>query len=257
LTVTIVTVADRSYRRYLIVLLRSLVRAHPQRNVDVAVLTRCAHRRCLSELWPRGTSNVQVDIIDVDHLLPQSIELNYLRLVLAEALPNARGRLLYLDADTLVRVDLAALLATDIGEKTVGAAPDYLGYCRSGVSNWHEMGLGPDDLYFNSGVLLIDVDRWRSKDIGRRALEICLANRSHLLALGQHPQHDQYGLNVVLHDDWHVLSSRWNWGAELISGPGRIIHYLGNGKPHSDKCTSEHARWFHDLSVGPGGGKCT
>jgi lipopolysaccharide biosynthesis glycosyltransferase len=175
----------------------------------------------------------------VDELPPA-----YFRLLLAEVLPAPAGRAIYLDADTVVRHDLGDLWRRDLGRATAGGAVDHLPRCRDAVANWRALGLDGDAAYYNTGVLLVDLDAWRSEDVGARAFAVCRDNAQHLFVAGEFAQNDQYGLNVVLQGRWHTVSSLWNWGSERVECAARIVHYLGNGKPYDPRCRPRFRRLF-------------
>ncbi|EKM59540.1 glycosyltransferase family 8 protein [Phanerochaete carnosa HHB-10118-sp] len=102
-------------------------------------------------------------------------------------------RVLYLDADVLVRADLRALWNTDLGGKPIGATADV----------GHPMGhadveRGP---YFNAGVLLLDLAKVRA--VLRELFDACRQRKDSL-------HRDQDALNVVFRDEWHPLDLKWN-----------------------------------------------
>ncbi|KAI9063493.1 glycosyltransferase family 8 protein [Trametes sanguinea] len=102
-------------------------------------------------------------------------------------------RVLYLDADVLVRADLKELWDTDLQGKPIAAAAD-VGYPlgHNGVKP------GP---YFNAGVLLIDLAAVRSEF---KSLSI-LAN-----AMSSSKLKDQDVLNVHIAGNWLALDLVWN-----------------------------------------------
>lgn len=84
------------------------------------------------------------------------------RLLAADVLPQDVSRLIYLDADTIVNLDIAALWEEETGENGLAAArevtvtrdlpaPQYL--CEAGIVQAGR--------YFNSGVLLLDLALYR------------------------------------------------------------------------------------------------
>lgn len=171
---------------------------------------------------------------------------HYFRCLMGTVLPATLRRCVYLDGDTLVRGDLGELWATDLRGATVGAALDYfLPRTGDAIAPWQELGLDPDAEYFNSGVMVIDLDAWRAADVGKRVLDICVRHREHLLAQGKWPQHDQFGLNAVLHRSWHRISQNWNYLAEMEPHEPQVVHYCGGGKPDSPTCRPEFSAWFH------------
>lgn len=172
---------------------------------------------------------------------------HYFRCLVGSLLPASERRCLYLDGDTIVRRDLAPLWTTDLDGHAAGAALDYfLARCGDAIAPWRELGLDPDGLHFNSGVMLIDLDIWRDKNIGVQALQTCLDNPDHLLAQGKWPQYDQFGLNVVLHRDWLRLDQTWNYLSEMADASPAVVHYCGGGKPRSPTCQPRFATWFDE-----------
>ncbi len=156
----------------------------------------------------------------------------YLRLAIAEYLPAVVERAIYLDADMLVCRDLGLLWDEPQGDALTLAVQDYaapyLDASRSlanyadahpflaathPVANFRELGLAEDAEYFNGGLLVIDVKRWRQERLVNEFLQ-CLSNhRDHVLWW------DQYALNVVLAGRWRGLDLRWNQGAHLFRYP--------------------------------------
>jgi len=67
-------------------------------------------------------------------------------------------RLLYLDCDTIVMGDVSSLFDVDLGDSYLGAVLDR-------ISNILSVDLGSSDGYFNSGVLLINLKKWREDDL--------------------------------------------------------------------------------------------
>ena len=86
----------------------------------------------------------------------------------------------------------------------------------------------PDDPYFNSGVLVLDLEEWRTEQHGKRVMDFIRANGAHC------PWLDQDALNAVFRGRWKPLGSRWNqYPAEVVETESSgIIHYVGaDGKP--------------------------
>ena len=102
-------------------------------------------------------------------------------------------RVIYLDADVLVRKDLRELWNTDLRGHSLAAAPDV--GCPMGHS-----GL-PNGEYFNAGVLLVDLARARSTF---QKLEARCREMAHSKF------REQDALNVHFKLDWVSLSLAWN-----------------------------------------------
>ena len=105
--------------------------------------------------------------------------------------------------------------------------------------------LPPAALYFNAGVLLMNVRRWRSERVVERAIEF-LQKHGDTISWA-----DQDALNVILCGNWGQLDPSWNvqlitvgrYGESRYDNPARlrrqralladpgILHYAGPHKP--------------------------
>ncbi|MBL1230598.1 glycosyltransferase family 8 protein [Enterococcus sp. BWB1-3] len=155
-------------------------------------------------------------------------------------------RILYLDCDMIAVDDLSYLWEIDLKDYPLAAVED------AGFHNrFEKMGISTDsDLYFNSGLMLINVQSWLEKDITRQVLKY----------IQYHPEklrfHDQDALNAILHDQWLPLHPSWNAQSYIINQEKKhptiegerqyeetrkhphIIHYSGHVKPWHDEFTS-------------------
>jgi len=160
-------------------------------------------------------------------------------LLLAEILPRDLERVLFLDADMLVLDDLANLWQTPLDDHVLAAAPDAaIPLCSAprGVKRCEALGIPPAAPYFNGGVLLVHLARWREREVTRRVRLYFETTREPIDFLHQE------ALNAVLWADWKQLDPRWNLLASLAGRrygrsasdawrrPG-IVHFAGRMKP--------------------------
>lgn len=122
------------------------------------------------------------------------------RLYIAEYLPQDVQRVLYLDCDILVRGPLDWLYEVDMEDRYVVAGAEE---CLS-EQNKINIGITGQDIYVNSGVLLIDLERWRSLGIGRKSMEYIRENSQHLQFI------DQDTINAVLKDRIKIVPLKYN-----------------------------------------------
>jgi len=122
----------------------------------------------------------------------------YFRLFFPLIIPATIERLLYLDTDTIVLNDLSEFFDLDLENYPVGAVYDNY------VKTQPLIGLEKEGEYFNSGVLLVDTQKWREQKISERTFDY----------IKQFPERirfvDQCGLNAVLKDNWKKLENRFN-----------------------------------------------
>ncbi|MDZ7758969.1 MAG: glycosyltransferase family 8 protein [Desulfovermiculus sp.] len=176
----------------------------------------------------------------------------YYRLSIPELFDEKVTKVIYLDCDLIVQGDIAELWNHPLDGKHIAAVQD--------LSNSTHLASGlPQNKYFNSGVMLIDLELWRRDDIAQKVRRFKM----------EHPEriqtNDQCALNGVLYDSWSRLPLRWNQQAGIYR-PGRgrlrafsqeeieegiwnpgIIHYIGS-KPWNYPCfhplTAEYYRYL-------------
>ena len=168
----------------------------------------------------------------------------YARLFLPTLLPSEQ-RVLYLDIDVLVMRDLGELLHARLGGALLGAV--YEGLYTKFSAHWRRIGVPEGYGYFNSGVLLMDLEAMRAEQT-EAALQSYLSTHASLLMFP-----DQDVFNAVLYHRVLALHPRWNWNAhqtrfllrkrKLIwgnmgplaaqeaAGWPAIIHFPGKNKP--------------------------
>ena len=112
------------------------------------------------------------------------------------------------------------------------------------------IGLQLHSKYFNSGVVIMDLEQWRKHGYAKQVIE--------LAAAGNLPHHDQDSLNKVFMGNWMALPLKWNvippvfnlFSKILLNGDLRknaivarkdkaILHFAGRYKP-----------WEFDLHMG-------
>jgi lipopolysaccharide biosynthesis glycosyltransferase len=161
----------------------------------------------------------------------------YLRLMLPAAMPQHIKRTVYIDADVLCLGDLADLWDADIGEAPIGAVRDP--FVPSIKSHGGLPGAGPEISAtapcFNSGVLLMNLRRWRDLQVTEKCFQYLADNREEVRYL------DQDALNYTTSGEWYELDPKWNymrtWRIEpTYRGVGRgeeirIMHFTGPYKP--------------------------
>jgi lipopolysaccharide biosynthesis glycosyltransferase len=131
----------------------------------------------------------------------------YLRLTIEHVIPEKYSRAIYLDSDLLVETDLNDLWNSEMGDYTLLAVQDFLVpnvASPGGLLRFRELGFDPEAPYFNAGVLVLNLTRWRQEKIAERVFEYLL-NHQNSLTLG-----DQEGLNAVLANSWRKLKPNWN-----------------------------------------------
>jgi lipopolysaccharide biosynthesis glycosyltransferase len=133
---------------------------------------------------------------------------NWYRAFLPDLLPES-PRVLYLDCDVVALDDVATLVTMDLDGCAI-AAVDNISLGQA--DNLERTGLTEREGYFNCGVLLLDLDRWRQDDVGAAVV-------AEGRARPDAPFPDQDALNVVLAQRRYHLHPRWNCSNSLVYLP--------------------------------------
>lgn len=110
-----------------------------------------------------------------------------MKLFFADYLHDDIDRLLYIDSDTIICGDISSLIFLEMDNKPIAMALDSLG-----ARHKRKIGLAKDEDYFNGGIILYDVRKWRQDKWSEKILEHIQNVRSQYMAP------DQDILNIVL-----------------------------------------------------------
>lgn len=154
----------------------------------------------------------------------------YARLLFDKLLPPEVDRLIYLDSDMMVLAPIEKLWTTELGGKSLGAVPERWGaFIATGRDFRNNRDLfDPADPYFNAGLLLIDMERWRAAKVADRIVEFTEKG------IMDRIYYDQDFLNILFRNDYHPLDSKWNVIGPDFAHEGLEVynlHYVGRAKP--------------------------
>ena len=149
-------------------------------------------------------------------------------------------KLLYLDVDIIVNKPINELYDIDLKNHYVAAVEDVWTskeYCN-------KLGMDSDAKYFNSGVLLVNLKKWKEENLFNKFIEY-QKNSTFLLEA-----HDQDILNAIFNGNWKRLPLKFNQygknpdleckkflnfftSEEILEAQKDpiIIHYIGGRKP--------------------------
>ncbi|MFC6177528.1 glycosyltransferase family 8 protein [Companilactobacillus huachuanensis] len=170
-----------------------------------------------AKLAKMSQSNVKVSLVSMDDNLSQLMGNEhtklrgdyftytiYFRLFIAEMFPKL-NKGIYLDADTVVNCDIAEFYELDLAGNLLAAAPDTFAADNTESVEYVEKALGiPIRQYFNSGVLLMDLERFREVKFADRFLNFLNTYQLDVLAA------DQDYLNLMTLGKVLILGRTWN-----------------------------------------------
>jgi len=209
--------ADNAYAKQLAVALRSLSDAAGTTEYEAFVLQSGFDEDLRARVETSCDANVAITWVDVPDDLVVGVQLarglppaTVFRIVATEVLPPELSRVVYLDCDVLVRHPPDALWSVDLGDAPVAAVRDaYLSVVCMDVP-WRRWGIDPSAPYYNAGLLVMELDLWRSLDIAARGIALLREVRL--------PFSDQSALNIVFANKWRSLSPKWNVQTHHLAG---------------------------------------
>jgi len=256
----LVLACDGGYSMQLATTLRSILEvSRSSWPLEIYILSNGfpeSTKRRIVESQPAGACSIKWKTVDLAQFarfstLPHISSIAYARLLIPSVLPARVSRALYLDADILVLADLAPLCQLDLQGAVAGAVVDERVTTHLNLGNRELNGspLPSVRKYFNDGVLLIDVAKWRSERIPEKAMEYLEGCPDTMFG-------DQDALNFACDGHWKNLDSRWNFYqidlakplADMIpSERPSIIHFQGWQKPWDAGSLNPNARFYDEF----------
>lgn len=248
----IVFASDDRYAQHAAVAMASVLEhaKYPER-IDFFLLSdgiseeRAEKFRTTARRWGSEASVIPVEgeAFSEFYISAQLSRAAYMRLAAAEILPNDIDKVIYLDCDLIVRKDITELWKTPMEGNAIAAVPDcgIMASAKSKKQKRQCIGLKEEDLYFNSGVLILDLAEWRKNNYAKELLSLVQEH--------SYPHHDQDALNAFFYHRWAALPLEWNvippvwfmflkvifskWRASAAAARKNpaILHYAGGYKP--------------------------
>lgn len=183
----------------------------------------------------------------------------YYRILLSSILDNSIKKIIYLDCDIIVNADILQLYNLEITNYPLAAVRDPWGPLNE--SHRVQLGLEYGADYFNSGVLLVNLDYWRLHNSEFELLNFSKKDRIVYC-------HDQDALNYVFKNKWYRLSPCWNFfndsiipqkefqsekdKKEIYSNPFIIHYFKVESKPwYSNRFLMNKKIYYYYLNMTP------
>lgn len=230
---------DDNYLEHSIVLMTSiLANKYDDDQIFFHIVDGGLTQKSFDKLF--GMQNCSVEIHKVDeNLFKNYVKSDYypVSMLYTMILPDVINvdRLIYLDSDMIVNSSLKELSEMDLGDNYIAAVED-----ANGKKYAKRFGLKFDSKFFNTGVMVLNCNKWRADNIMARAVEISMANT------GTRFGFDQTVLNQLFEGKVKYIDLKWNlqycpinvWATYddieqykyAIKNPN-IVHYVGDYKP--------------------------
>ena len=197
-------------------------------------------RWCGEAGWEFHSVPVDAALFDGAPVTAQYPREMYYRLLAGQMLPDSLSRVLYLDPDILVINPLRELWETDM-QGNMFAAAAHTGKTEL-ANNVNRIRLGTDHDYYNSGVLLIDLERCRSEVSPDELFAFVREHRRELVMPDQDLLNEVYGDSILPLDDalWnydarnfnnYMLRSAGEQDMDWVMENTAILHFCGKAKP--------------------------
>jgi lipopolysaccharide biosynthesis glycosyltransferase len=250
---------DQNYLSPFYALLMSILEHNRKHNVVIhAIITGVSDKaqQEIRDLIKQNNGDIHFYQIDQDFvskfvLVSKWTSAVYYRLFFPFLIPEDVERLLYIDTDALVVNDLAELYQVNLQHYPVGAVYDNY------VKTAPQLGIEEEGNYFNSGMLLMDIGKWKQQQISEKAMQF----------LADYPEKikfvDQDALNAVLKDNWKKLDWKYNtmysWIPEDIRKDqmgnfikDKVILHFTLQRPWNTLCRNRYRDLYHHyLQISP------
>lgn len=139
---------------------------------------------------------------------------------------------IYLDSDLIIKLDILTLKNFELSEVLLAAAnPNAVKFMLDNKFFIDKLNWNPETSYFNSGVLLLNLKKWRHDNIGEKWRQLSLKYPQDLIS------HDQTLLNAICEGEFAVLPNNFNnfWYPNHreteVDNDNSILHFVGSPKP--------------------------
>lgn len=269
--IVIVCAADNQFADALTVMIYSVLKTSSSKNIKLYVLdggiSLLAKNRISTLVNKRG-NRIKFLIMDenmfkgylVSERLTQAI---YYRLLIPDLLLGENvQKAIYLDCDLMLNADISELWNVELGRNVLAAVAETNEGCRyvsspRALRLYKELGIPEKNKYFNSGVLVMNLEEWRKRNITAKVCNYLTENREQVI------YHDQDGLNAILWDSWLELPTDWNVMSylfitehkhqvinmeketvEQLRRKPKIVHFTGWKKPWIEECVHPYASLY-------------
>jgi lipopolysaccharide biosynthesis glycosyltransferase len=243
---TIVFAADEKYLKHLAVAIVSLLENNKNLILNIHLIHNGINQKKLDKLnrlvakYNSKLIFLEIDDNNVKNLYTSSYITTaaYYRLFVASFAEDDVA--IYLDCDLIVNGSIQEISNIELNGSYLGAVVD------PGINVSHKIQLGMKESseYFNSGVMLLNLKRWKQENLTRKIIKFIDEKRDII------KYHDQDGLNAIVDGAYVRLPTKYNLQTKFIIKHNKnseefkslndlsdaiknptIIHFTGENKP--------------------------
>ncbi len=257
----IYSTTDDNYARHLGVLISSIKINKGVEKIRYWILCNNVSSNNIKKLKSLQSDDFLINIVQVDDFSMTSAKNTlrtnshlsltvYLRIFIERYVPHSVNKILYLDCDMICRGSLVELYSEYIDDVTIIGVKDILE-----GSNKKRLRV---DKYINSGVMLINLKRWREKSYCESIVDYINKNINDKNKLFYQ---DQDAINACLSNDIKYTLPKWN--AQTSPYPNNeeqneigktsvIVHFISDKKPWIANSNTPFSDEYYDyLKLSP------
>lgn len=264
----ILVTLDSGYLRPLCVMLKSLTENNPTALFDVYILHQSLHQEHINRvvhlvnetrmtLYPITINDEKIDQFPTSNRYPKEM---YFRLFCSRYLPESIDRILYLDPDIVTINPINDLYYLPFHDNYFMACSHV--FKPGQIFNGIRLKIDQFTPYFNSGVILINLDLLRRYDNSDTVYDYIEKNRKRLFLPDQDVFSAVYGKKTILLDslkfnlgdrykvlhDIYIGNKAKNITMDWIKKNTVIIHYYGKNKPWKPNYRGTLNQFYHHYS---------
>jgi len=231
---------DDNYVPYLAVAIKSMLNnASKDYFYNIHILTEGINNENKERIKNYETENSKIDFVDLSSYITKirarltstlrdyyTVSIFY-RIFIASLFPQYK-KVIYLDCDIVVLGDISEFYNIELGNNILGAVTDDVINGNEDFKIYAKYGVGVDhSKYFNSGVLLMNLEEYRKQKIQERFVFLLIKHNFETAAP------DQDYLNVLcegkvkyIDKGWDKMSTDKNFDGKL-----NLVHYNNFRKP--------------------------
>lgn len=259
----ILVTLDENYIKPLKVMLKSLFLNNPKEKFHIYLMHSSIGKKKLTDLDDYiQNEGHQLTVIKVEErhfadapVVKHFTKEMYYRLLAFQMLPESLDKILYLDPDILIINEIRTLYATDLSNHLFAAAF----HDRISVTEINKLRLMPYeiDAYYNSGVLLMNLNMQREKIKEEEIYQFVEENKRRLILPDQDILNGLYSKNIKNVDEiiynfdprfylYYRLANKNKVDMDYVIHHTSIIHFCGKKKPwHKNYNGPFHSLYKH------------
>jgi lipopolysaccharide biosynthesis glycosyltransferase len=243
-TIHLVTVSNDEYAKHTAVMLNSLLTNKvSNKAIKIYIIGFLSDENQTKLNKSVEKHRITISFLSVDQSLFKDFKIRnhlkvevYYRLLIPRLLSVEVDKAIYLDSDLIVKEDITKLWDINIGNCYLAAVKSPFSLKKT----CQALSIPPSAGYFNAGVMVLNLKKWREDNISDLVIDYLKVNHLKLKWL------EQDALNALLYNNWHKLEPKWNLTTNMSikfrkdrrkykrkqkQTPPAIIHFTGPSKP--------------------------